>query len=128
MRGARRAAAAALVLVSATHAGVRELGAQTTAGNCATATFGGFSGEDACVKARDLFAFVMPQVGVALSGGNPVLGEGGTLGGWGKRALSLRVTADSSMTDCEWCSDSTRELDPGRAIEQCLCDRHRGRR
>ncbi|MCZ8204542.1 hypothetical protein [Gemmatimonas sp.] len=93
MPGARRAAAAALVLVSATHAGVRELGAQTTAGNCATATFGGFSGEDACVKARDLFAFVMPQVGVALSGGNPVLGEGGTLGGWGKRALSLRVTA-----------------------------------
>ncbi|MFN9795529.1 MAG: hypothetical protein ACK57A_04525 [Gemmatimonas sp.] len=93
MRGARRAAVAALVLVSATPAGVRELGAQTTAGTCATANIGGFSGEDACVKARDIFAFVMPQVGVALSGGNPVLGEGGTLGGGGKRALSLRVTA-----------------------------------
>ncbi|AMW04780.1 hypothetical protein [Gemmatimonas phototrophica] len=35
----------------------------------------------------------MPQAGVALSGGNPVLGEGGTMGGWGKRAISLRVTA-----------------------------------
>lgn len=66
--------------------------AQVTSGTCTTSP-AALSGADACRKALDLFAFVMPQVGVALSGGNPVLGEGGTLGGWGKRALSLRVTA-----------------------------------
>lgn len=48
---------------------------------------------DACQKANDLFRFLAPQVGVALSGGNALLGEGGTLGGWGKRSLVLRVTA-----------------------------------
>lgn len=93
MRPVRRAGVAALMCVAASHVGMHDLGAQTTAGNCATASFGGLSGADACVKARDIFAFVMPQVGVALSGGNPVLGEGGTLGGWGKRAISARVTA-----------------------------------
>lgn len=93
MRRVRRAGVAALMCGAAAHAGMHDLGAQTTAGNCATASFGGLSGADACVKARDIFAFVMPQVGVALSAGNPVLGEGGTLGGWGKRAISARVTA-----------------------------------
>lgn len=48
---------------------------------------------DVCRKAADIFAFVVPQVGVALAGGNTVLGEGGTLGGWGKRSVTLRVTA-----------------------------------
>ena len=48
---------------------------------------------DVCRKASDLFAFMVPQVGVALAGGNTVLGEGGTLGGWGKRSLTLRATA-----------------------------------
>lgn len=49
--------------------------------------------QDACVKAQDIFRFLSPQVGVALSGGNPLLGEGGSLGGWGKRSAVLRVTA-----------------------------------
>lgn len=49
--------------------------------------------QDACVKAQDIFRFLSPQVGVALSGGNPMLGEGGSLGGWGKRSAVLRVTA-----------------------------------
>jgi hypothetical protein len=79
------AAVAALV-------GSPALVAQTTSGSCA-ASPATLSGADACRKALDLFAFVMPQVGVALSSGNPVLGEGGTLGGWGKRAISVRATA-----------------------------------
>lgn len=54
-------------------------------------TFG--SAIDICRKAADLFAFVVPQSGVALAGGNPVLGEGGTLGGWGRRTFTLRATA-----------------------------------
>ncbi|BAH38512.1 MAG TPA: hypothetical protein DGD08_03000 [Gemmatimonas aurantiaca] len=69
-----------------------EAGAQTTTGQCTMATFNG-SAADPCQKGRDLFAFIVPQVGVALSAGNPVLGEGGTMGGWGKRALSVRVSA-----------------------------------
>ena len=93
MRAVRSAGVAAALLAVAAHAGVREAGAQTTAGNCTVVSFSGLSGADVCTKARDIFAFVMPQVGVALSGGNPVLGEGGTMGGWGKRAVSLRVTA-----------------------------------
>ncbi len=49
-------------------------------------------GADACQKARDLFVFLAPQVGTALSGGNVMLGEGGALGGWGKRSIVLRTT------------------------------------
>ena len=49
--------------------------------------------EDACTKATEVFQFLAPQVGVALSGGNVMLGEGGALGGWGKRSAVLRVSA-----------------------------------
>ena len=49
------------------------------------------SAADVCRKATDLFRFLVPQIGVALAGGNPVPGEGGTMGGFGKRAISLRV-------------------------------------
>ena len=48
---------------------------------------------DVCQKVVDIFAFMSPQIGVALAGGNPILGEGGTLGGWGKISGSLRLTA-----------------------------------
>ena len=48
---------------------------------------------DACQKARDLFAFLAPQVGVAVSGGNPLPGDAGSLGGFGKVALSVRMIA-----------------------------------
>lgn len=81
-----------LALSAAAIAGASPLVAQTTSGACATSP-ATLSGADACRKALDLFGFVMPQVGVALSSGNPVLGEGGTLGGWGKRAISVRATA-----------------------------------
>lgn len=88
-----RAAVAGLVLLVLS---ARPLSAQLTPGTCTAspATVGGAPvGADACAKARDLFAFVSPQVGIALSGGNPLLGEGGTLGGWPKRAISVRLTA-----------------------------------
>lgn len=64
----------------------------TTLSNCTLeAQYG--SARDVCQKGRDIFAFVAPQLGVALSSGNPILGEGGTLGGWGHRALSIRLAA-----------------------------------
>ena len=92
MRRPRVAGLMAIVLsvVGVQHAS--SLAAQTTSGPC-TVTPGVASGADACQKARDLFGFVVPQIGIAVSSGNPVLGEGGTLGGWPKRAFSFRVSA-----------------------------------
>ena len=78
------AVACALGAPSAAHA-------QDMPPGCAVPVAGG--GADVCRKAGDLFAFVVPQVGVALAGGNHILGEGGTLGGWGKRIVSVRVSA-----------------------------------
>lgn len=87
-RGARGLA----ILVGLGAAAPSPVRAQTTAGSCSV-TPSVASGADACRKATDLFAFVIPQVGVALAAGNPVLGEGGTMGGWGRRALSVRLSA-----------------------------------
>lgn len=47
--------------------------------------------EDACQKASDLFQYIAPQLGVALAGGNAVLGQGGTLGGLGHVYISVRA-------------------------------------
>ncbi len=58
---------------------------------CAVTPSGFGNAADVCRKAEDLFRFLVPQVGVALAGGNPLPGEGGTLGGGGKRAVSLRI-------------------------------------
>lgn len=69
------------------------LWAQGSAPDCTVTPATAGNATDVCRKAADLFAFVVPQIGVALAGGNAVLGEGGTLGGWGKRSVSLRVTA-----------------------------------
>ncbi len=72
------------------------LGAQTTPQCSVTSSPAGLPAgfaQDACVKANDLFLFLAPQVGVALSGGNPMVGEGGSLGGWGRRSFALRVSA-----------------------------------
>jgi len=48
---------------------------------------------DACQKAVDLFSFIMPQFGQALTGGGAILGTANTLGGLGKFSLNLRVSA-----------------------------------
>ncbi|HZF73263.1 MAG TPA: hypothetical protein VEZ51_07515, partial [Gemmatimonadaceae bacterium] len=37
--------------------------------------------QDACQKAIDLFKYMAPQLGTAIAGGNPTLGQGGNLGG-----------------------------------------------
>ena len=77
-------------IVASSLLGVPSLHAQAQSPPCASSNFFQF-GENACSKARDLFRFVSPQVGVAVAGGNPLPGDAGTLGGFGKRALSLRV-------------------------------------
>lgn len=48
---------------------------------------------DACQKATDIFAFIIPQFGQALSGGGAILGTANTLGGLGKFSFNVRVSA-----------------------------------
>lgn len=84
----RLASAAAIALMSIA---TSSMAAAQSGCTVSPAEFG--NATDVCRKAQDLFAFVVPQFGVALAGGNPVLGEGGTLGGWGKRTVTVRVTA-----------------------------------
>ncbi len=86
----------AVAAVAAVVIGVIGLPQSAKAQECTTTTSTGLPlifVQDACVKARDVFQFLAPQVGVALSGGNVMMGEGGSLGGWGKRSAVLRVTA-----------------------------------
>jgi hypothetical protein len=45
---------------------------------------------DACLQAVDMFNLMAPQLGLALVGGNATLGQGGTLGGLGHFAISIR--------------------------------------
>lgn len=49
--------------------------------------------QDACQKAIDLFRYMAPQLGTAVAGGAPTLGQGGTLGGLGHFSVGLRVNA-----------------------------------
>jgi hypothetical protein len=72
---------AGLALVTAVKAG-----AQTAANSCAPGT-----SQDACQMAVDVFQLLSPQLGLALAGGNAVLGSGSTLGGPGHFSIGLRA-------------------------------------
>jgi hypothetical protein len=47
---------------------------------------------DACQKSADLFAFLAPQLGASLAGGNATLGQAGNLGGVGHFTFGVRVS------------------------------------
>ena len=49
--------------------------------------------QDACQKAADIFAFMTPQLGIGLVGGNATLGTSGALGGIGRFSIGLRGNA-----------------------------------
>lgn len=49
--------------------------------------------QDACQKAVDLFQYLAPQLGSAITGGNATLGQGGSMGGIGHFSVGLRVNA-----------------------------------
>jgi hypothetical protein len=87
-RSRRRASGLALLALSAALAAHLPAQSGTCQGSVAAPALA-----DACRKADDLFRFLAPQLGVALSGGNVLLGQGGALGGWGRVAAVLRVTA-----------------------------------
>jgi hypothetical protein len=49
--------------------------------------------QDACQKAVDVYQYLAPQLGTAITGGNATLGQGGAIGGLGHFSLGLRVNA-----------------------------------
>src|ERR1700682_4393069 len=67
---------------------------------CPPGTVNGFgvpdqqrASQDACQNAIDLFQYMAPQLGAAITGGNATLGQGGSLGGLGHFSAGLRVNA-----------------------------------
>ena len=47
--------------------------------------------QDACQKAVDIYQYLAPQLGTAITGGNATLGQGGALGGLGHFSIGVRV-------------------------------------
>ena len=47
--------------------------------------------QDACQQAFDVYQFMAPQLGLALTGGNATAGQGGVLGGLGHLSVGVRV-------------------------------------
>ncbi len=74
---------AGLTLMTAVNAG-----AQTVTNSCAPG-----ASQDACQMAVDVFQLLSPQLGLALAGGNAVLGSGSTLGGPGHFSIGVRANA-----------------------------------
>lgn len=71
-------------LLAATALVARTASAQDT-GTCPAG-----NSQDACQKAVDLFNYMAPQLGVSITGGNAMLGQGGSLGGLGHFSLGIR--------------------------------------
>ena len=57
---------------------------------CTTTTAGRQALDNTCNTAVDLFNYMAPQLGNVISGGNTTLGQGGSLGGPGHFAISIR--------------------------------------
>jgi hypothetical protein len=72
------------------------LATQAQAQACPTSTTlpsGQNAARDVCLRTQDLFQLLAPQLGVSMTGGNPVLGQGGTLGGIGHFTVEARAIA-----------------------------------
>ena len=72
---------------------VASAGAQTATSSCpggASALDPARQTQDACQMALDVFDLMAPQLGLALTGGNATLGQGGNLGGPGHFSIGLR--------------------------------------
>lgn len=70
-----------------------ELPAQTIDSHCTDPGIVGVGhvGGDACQKVADLFNYMNMQLGTWVAGGNPTLGQGGTLGGLGHISVGVRA-------------------------------------
>ena len=72
---------------------VASAGAQTVTSSCpagSSALDPAQRTQDACQMALDVFDLMAPQLGLALTGGNATLGQGGNLGGPGHFSIGLR--------------------------------------
>lgn len=55
---------------------------------------------NSCQAKVDLFDYLTPQIGTLVTGGNPTLGQGGALNGFGHATVALRVkTVQGSLPD-----------------------------
>jgi hypothetical protein len=75
-------------------------GAQVDTQRCPPGTVSGLgvpdqtrASQDACQKAIDLFQYMAPQLGTAITGGNATLGQAGSLGGLGHFSAGFRINA-----------------------------------
>jgi hypothetical protein len=75
-------------------------GAQVDTQRCPPGTVNGLgvpdntrASQDACQKAIDLFQYMAPQLGGAITGGNATLGQAGSLGGLGHFSAGFRINA-----------------------------------
>jgi hypothetical protein len=60
----------------------------------------GLSLVNSCQAKVDLFYYLAPQVGALVTGGNPTLGQGGALNGFGHATVALRLkTVQGSLPD-----------------------------
>lgn len=62
-----------------------------SAPKCPRANVAQLAAQDACQEAYDFYQFMAPQLGLALSGGNATIGQGGVLGGIGHFSAGVRV-------------------------------------
>jgi hypothetical protein len=82
---------ASVLTLAAAVTPLASLGAQDRQPSCPTGSPQQIATADACEKATDLFAYMMPQLGTALVGGSHTLGIGSTLGGFPNFAFALRA-------------------------------------
>lgn len=66
-------------------------GAQTPSPQCPSGTPAQTAVQDACQQAVDLFQYMMPQLGIGITGGNATLAQGGSLGGLPHFTIGLRA-------------------------------------
>ena len=78
--------AAGLSVFALTGAGAQGGGLQ-----CNGTSINDRAAQDACQQAYDVYQFMAPQLGLALTGGNATLGQGSTLGGFGHFSIGARV-------------------------------------
>lgn len=69
--------------------------AQAQSSNCPGGTLGSTAQitQDACQKTIDLFQYMAPQLGGAITGGNATIGQSGALGGLGHFSIGVRMNA-----------------------------------
>ncbi|MDQ2768779.1 MAG: hypothetical protein M3Y30_16680 [Gemmatimonadota bacterium] len=81
------------LLAALTIGGAAALPAQSVDSQCTDPNIVGVAhqGGDACQKVADLFKYMNMQLGTWVAGGNPTLGQGGTLGGLGHFTVGVRA-------------------------------------